>query len=284
MTTMMNSAAITSWLASTSPLGSDTYYALNRLEPEIQQAIKIILAVFHTIMSMPFTMSDDEIVRAKLRWWKEEIIKAQQQHASHPLCIALYPIMEKYELNYNALLQCITAIENQLQNCQFPDEKSLRDYYTYTYGIRERMIAKITCAEAKQHAEAIHHLAYTLGLIDNLQHIKSRAAKTYIFFTDEEAKELSVDKSKLLTLKISDDAKKLFQSHIDKAKKHFQIGVDMVRATTGGSTLQPLLLRAYLGLKWCDLVSEAQFPLFTHHIELTPLRRWWLSRRFIKTI
>ncbi len=268
--------ALNSWLNSISPTGSDTYYALLKVKPEKQHAIKIILALFDIFITMPFVLSDDEIVRAKLRWWKEELIKTQQHHASHPLSIALEPLMEKYQLNYNALLQCVSSIEDRVQNSQFSDEQSLRDFYTYTYGVRERMIAKILLPDAKQHAEAIHHLAYCLGLIDNLKHIRQRAAKTYMFFSDEEARELGVDKNLVLTMKMSEPLRKLFQRQIEKAKKHFQMG----RASTRASPLRPILIRAHLGLKWCDLISKEQFPLFTHRTELTPLRKWWYGWRY----
>lgn len=260
------------------PPGSDNYYALLKVEPEKQKAISIILAIFDAIMIIPFALSEDEIVRVKLRWWKEEIIKTQQGHASHPLCIQLFSIMQQYQLNYNALLQMISAIEDVVQNCQFSTEQSLRDFYTYTYGIRERMIAKIISPDASQFSDVIHHGAYCLALIDNLKYLRQRAMKTYVFFSDEEARELGVDKNLVLTMKISEPLKKLFQHHINKAKEHFKLA----RAGTGALPLRPLFIRAYLGLQWCDLISQEQFPIFTHQVELTAIRKWWYYRKFIK--
>lgn len=270
------------WLDTIAPPGSDNYYALGKITPEKQQAITIILALFETILQIPFTLSDDNLVRIKLRWWKEEIIKTQQRQASHPLCQALFSMMEKYQLNYNALLQMISAIEDIVQNCQFPTEQSLRDFYTYTYGIRERMIAKILLPEEKQYSEAIHHLAYCLGLIDNLKHIRQRAMKMYAFFSDEETRALGVDKNLVMTMKISEPLKKLFQVQIEKAYEHFLLGSKML-AFNGVSPqrrLRASLIRVSLGLKWCELVRDENFPFFTHQLELTPLRKWWHSLKF----
>jgi phytoene synthase len=284
------------WLDTIAPPGSDNYYALRKIETEKQQAIKIILALFDTIMQIPFTLSDDNIVRIKLRWWKEEIIKTQQGHASHPLCIALFPVMEKYQLNYNALLQMISAIEDIVQNCQFPTEQALRDFYTYTYGIRERMIAKIISSDASKFSEAIHHFAYSLALIDNLKNIRQRAMKTYAFFSDEEARELGVDKNLVLTLKMSEPLKKLFEYQIEKAEKNFQVAQDYLitphppigtfsrkekglRREISTKQLLPIILRVHLGLKWCELVHDEGFTIFTHQVELTPVRKWWYCWR-----
>ena len=273
---------INQWIENTAPPGSDNYYALLKVAPNKKHSIKILLALFEIFLTMPFVLNEDEMVRAKLRWWKEELIKAQQHHASHPLSIALKPIMESYQLNYNALLQSISTIENIVQNCQFPTEQSLRDFYTHTYGIRERMIAKILFPESKQYSESIHHLAFCLGLIDNLKHIRQRAAKTYVFFTDEEARELNVDKNLILTIKISEPLKKLFQRQIEKAHKHFQLAIEKLafNEVSPQRRLGPSLMRVSLGLKWCDLISQEQFPLFTHKTELTPIRKWWHSWRY----
>ncbi|MES2203850.1 MAG: squalene/phytoene synthase family protein [Pseudomonadota bacterium] len=271
---------INQWLDNITLAGSDNYYALLKIEPEKKHAIKILLALFEILITMPFVLSEDAMVHAKLRWWKEELIKTQQQHASHPLSMALEPIMEKYHLNYNALLQSISAIENIVQNCQFPTEQSLRDFYTHTYGIRERIIAKILLPESKQYSEAIHHLAYCLGLIDNLKHLRQRAIKTYAFFSDEEARELGIDKNLVLTMKISEPLKKLLARQIEKAQEHFQLGSE--KLTSNGVSpqrgLKPSLIRVSLGLKWCELVRDEKFSLFTHQIELTPLRKWWYTR------
>lgn len=273
---------INQWLNKIAPAGSDNYYALLKVAPEKQHAIKVLLTLFETLITLPFAISEDEIVRAKLRWWKEELIKTQQHHASHPLSIALEPIMESYQLNYNALLQSITAIENRVQNSQFPDEQSLRNFYTYTYGVRERMIAKVLSPETNIYSEAIHHLAYCLGLIDNLRHLRQRTLKTYLFFTDEEANELNVDKNLVLTMKVSEPLKKLFQRQIKKAHEHFRSASEKLtlNEVSPQRRLGPSLIRASLGLKWCDLITQEQFPLFTHKIELTPIRKWWHCWRY----
>lgn len=272
---MIDNITRTHWNNLIAPPGSDNYYALRKIKPEKQNAIKIILELFAAIFKIPFTLSDDHLVKIKLRWWKEEIIKTQQGHASHPLCIELFSIMKNYQLNYNALLQIIDAIESIVQNCQFPSEQSLRDFYTYTYGIRERMIAKILSPDASQFSETIHHLAYSLALIDNLKHIRQRALKTYVFFSDEEARELGVDKNLVLTMKISEPLKKLFEAQIKKARKHYDIAKGERH-----SPLQSLMIKCHLGLKWCELVRDEDFPLFTHQIELTPLRKWWHCWRY----
>ncbi len=294
---------INSWLNTIAPAGSDDYYGLRNIDSEKQNAIKLILALFDTIFNIPLTLSDDNLVNIKLRWWKEEMIKTERKEASHPLCIALSPIMAKYHLSYNALLQFISAIEGIVHHCQFPTEQSLRDFYTYTYGIRERMIAKILCPNASQYSDAIHHLAYSLALIDNLKHIYRRAKKMYLFFSDEETRELGIDKNIVLTMRISDSLKKLFEKQIEQASKHWKSAINIVRsnkiscqprrtshpqdinntkvkASFGWhDALRPLFLRTQLGLKWCDLIRDENFPLFTHQVDIAPLRKWWHTLR-----
>jgi hypothetical protein len=143
------------------------------------------------------------------------------------------------------------------------------------------MLAKITCTEAQQYAEAIHHFAYSLGMIDNLKHIRQRASKLYVFFTDEEAQQLALDKNLVLTLKISAPLKKLFTYHIEKARQQFQQGLDLLsNKQTMTASLLPLILRTHLGLKWAELIIEEQFPLFSQQTELTPLRKWWYCWRY----
>lgn len=266
------------WLKEIAQAGSDDYYALRKVEKSKQEELKIILALFDAIMKIPFRLKEDALVKIKLNWWKEELIKTQRDQASHPLTQALFFIMKAYQLNYNALLQFITALEEITQYCQFPNEQSLRDFYTYTYGIRERMILKILCPNQSDiMKESVHHGAYCLALIDNLKYIRERALKTYIFFSDEETKSLNIDKNLILSLKLSPDLMTLFEHQIQKAKEQ---ATYLYQKNQGNWLVHPFFrIRCELALRWGDLIKDEKFPLFTHHIELTALRKWWYSRK-----
>lgn len=260
-------------LASAVP-GSDNYYALRTVAQAPRAAIALLLTLFDTLLKIPFTLSEDSLVRIKLQWWHEEIQKTEQQHASHPLCLALYAVMDRYSLPYTALLDLINTLQTIVQQCPSTTEASLRHFYSHTYGIRERMIAQILVPHALERDEHIQTGAYCLAVIDNLRHLRQRALKSYVFFSEEEARALGVDKNQILTLTASESLTVLAQRQIEKIEAHFQ----RIK-NTPPLYLQPLLIRVYLGLQWCYLARDEAFPLFTHHIELTPLRKWWSLRK-----
>jgi len=255
--------------------GSDNYYALRDIPTKERQAIVTILSFFNTIMAVPFTVTDDHVAHHKLQWWQADIIKSTQNTASHPLSTEIASVTKAYHLNHNVLLQFIRTIENLIQNCQFRTEQSLRDFYTYTYGIRERMIAKILSPNAAAVSEEIHHGAYALALVDNLKNIRQGTLKTYVFFSDEETETLGKNKNIVLTRQMSEDLKELISHHI---KKIFYHG-DMVQNKKNYPALHPLIIRIELAKRWCTLIQEEDFPLFTNHIDLTPLRKWWHTRK-----
>ncbi len=255
-----------------SPPGSDYYYSLKKLPLTTANAIDNIFSVFDHITRIPITVSNDSIAHIKLQWWKKEIIETQQHNGTHPLSEMLYNTMNTHQLNFNSWLQIISTTENTLQSCQFTTEQSLRDYYTYTYGIREKMIAKILLPDVNAHSQAIYHFAYCLGLIDNLKNLHDFSKKMYGFFSDEELSSLSMKKAELFSLKTNPKIQELITLQTKKAKNTFEEGL-LLLPKEAHKAIRCIIIRCHLALTWATLLQSEEYQILEKKIILTPFRK-----------
>lgn len=256
--------------------GSDYYYSLRKLPKDVSCAVSTIFELFENIIRIPTQITNDSIAHLKLQWWKKEILETEQNQGTHPLSNTLHTIMKKYCLSYHAWLQIISTVEGTLQSCQFPTEQSLRDYYTYTYGIREKMIAKVLLGGLTTDAQAIYHFAYCLGLIDQLQHLRDYAKRMYGFFSDEELAAISMQKAELFGLRTTHNIQRLIQQQIIKAELSFKTGLDLPPKATL-KKLRCITIRCRLALTWAGLLNSEDYQLLEKKILLTPLRKVLIS-------
>lgn len=264
--------------------GSDIYYSLIKLPKSQAKDIQIILELFEGLLSIPTSVSDDQVAHAKLQWWSEEIIKISQNQGSHPISQDLYKIITQYQINPNAFGQVISTIENTLQNTQFETEQEIRNFYTYTLGIRERMIAKICFADAKnkistdptEYSQAIYHLAYCVGLINNLKNLRAHSQKLYGFFSDEELNNLAMQKAELFSLKTNNNIKSLISSELKKANQAYQDGLKLI-PKKHRKYLSGLITQCKLALAWGKLLPSENYAILEKQISLTPVRKFFIA-------
>ena len=175
----------------------------------------------------------------------------------------------------------INTIENTLQNTQFETEQDLRDYYTYTLGIRERMIAKITFPTSdldasKQHSQAIYSFAYCLGLIENLKNLRVHSKKLYSFLSDEELNNLSMQKAELFSLTTNKNIQDLVKIQIKKANIAYQSGLELL-PKKNHKQLRCLITRCKLALAWGKLLKSEEYKVLEKQISLTAIRKFFIA-------
>lgn len=265
--------------------GSDLYYSLIKSPKSQARDIQIILELFENLLSIPTNVSDDQVAHAKLQWWSDEIIKISQNQGTHPISQDLYKIITQYQINPNAFGQVISTIENTLQNTQFETEQEIRNFYTYTLGIRERMIAKICFANSKnktntdpaEYSQAIYHLAYCVGLINNLKNLRTNAQKLYGFFSDEKLNNLAMQKAELFSLKTNNNIKNLIITELKKANQAYQDGLILI-PKKHRKYLSSLIIQCKLALTWGKLLPSENYEVLEKQISLTPIRKYFIAR------
>lgn len=256
--------------------GSDNYYSLIKLPKSQANEIKVIIELFDNLLSIPTSVSDDQIAHAKLQWWSQELSNIAHGKGSHPISQNLYNIIKNYQINPGAFGQAINTIENTLQDTQFKTEQDLRNYYTYTAGIKERMIAKITFPESPQYTQAIYSLAYCLGLINNLKVLRINAKKLYGFFSDEELNSLSMQKAELFSFITNRNIEKLIILQINKAKEAYKNGLNAL-PEKHHKQLRCLITRCKLALAWAKLLKSENYQVLEKQISLTAIRKFFIA-------
>src|SRR2546421_1087628 len=78
--------------------GSSFYYSFLFLPPERRRAITALYAFCREVDDVVDEVTDPDIARSKLAWWRQEISAAYAGSAQHPVAKALQPVIPAFHL------------------------------------------------------------------------------------------------------------------------------------------------------------------------------------------
>ncbi len=258
--------------------GSSLYYALRWTEPAKRQAIAALFTLGQTLKFIPLDCSDTQVARQKLSWWRIECERLQTGNPTHPLLQTLLPIINQYALPAAIFSHCVDMLELHLDKREYIDLNELEDYYLAIQQIEASAI-KVTADNADIAADYSKQLSLAWQYSFNLQYFRKIALRRQYRFTQEEISQL--DLNAISALRMTESLKAWLAKQAHYANAHYQQALQLLPLTQRYSQL-PFLIFTKLQLKLLEEIEKDGWQIFTHQLELTPLRKLWLAWRIRK--
>src|SRR5688572_22627230 len=123
--------------------GSSLHYSLLFLPPEQRRAITALCAYCKELRYVVDAVSDAQVARTKLAWWRLEIGRLFDGNPSHPVMNALQPFAAEYGIGAGHLNQVIDGMEMDLAQTRYLDFAGLSRYCDLAAGAAASAAARI---------------------------------------------------------------------------------------------------------------------------------------------
>jgi phytoene synthase len=243
------------------PKGSDNHYALLKLPHETKQKISAVLHLFDTIFSIPFTVSDEEIAKVKLAWWKGEIDNTQQGKPTHPIT----QIFSHFKLDLSPSLSLIHELDTLFGYCRFDNIEDLMVFIINTFGQSETAIARLMGEDIETHREAILQAATLLALTYFVRHLRQHSKRSFFFLPESELTQCNVSHKNILDFTTTDNIKQLLSLQHDKVMK-----------ADSFKQCRPTFLRCKLAKQWWKAVKSERYQVLEKQVLIPALRKFFL--------
>lgn len=107
------------------PLGSSAYYSVRFAPRRLRHDLAALLAWHRQVQAILDEVSDPDIARHKLQWWREELNGTYEGKPRHPLSVALRGVLAKHSLPPGSFLQIAGQVEEAILNRHPADEAAL---------------------------------------------------------------------------------------------------------------------------------------------------------------
>lgn len=249
------------------PEGSNLYYALLFEPAETRRYLLPLFALHYEIADCLTASTDPGVIRVKLQWWSEELVRLADNEPRHPVTTALLPVVAETGTDPALFSQYLETTGSLLsrRSCTLPAIEWLGQMQT---GLGA--LWKAAAAISNTRSDSLTLLQHNGGkgfMVELLQNIHYLIPRGIVFIPDELR---------------------------EQPDEH---GVSLARFRTLFDTLETQLEQDYVALAGtgridyyhrimnrlaCTVCTEIRldgYQLPKHKVVLTPLRKFWIATR-----
>jgi phytoene synthase len=246
------------------PVGSSAYYSVRFAPPDLRDALALLFGWRAQLRDVPVQCSDPGVARLKLQWWREELGRAFEGEARHPLTRALSPVVRRWDLPGIPFLEVADAAEDEVRKQPAPDMERLEHSLDRDHGALFELLGRchgITDPPAIQTLRRLGSFCALVYLIRDLGAMRRRhhdpLPRDWLANTGADPK---------------DDYRKPLRRLAQRAR-------ELRRGETPNAAPPVVAVRVAILETLLTELERSDFPVLDRRVGLTPVRKLWIGWR-----
>jgi phytoene synthase len=258
--------------------GSSFYYSFLFLPPERRRAITAFYAFCREVDDVVDEIHDPGVASAKLQWWREEVERLKQNTPQHPVTQALQPFIRGFNIDTQYLQLIIDGMQMDLEQTRYLDFDSLRKYCYHVAGVVGLVSARIFGVTQPQTLQYAETLGLAFQLTNILRDVGEDARQGRVYLPEQDMERYGVTRAQLMRCEANESFRALMQFETERAQALYQQAFALL-PVEDKKAQRPGLIMAAIYRTLLDEIARDNFPVLTHRVSLTPLRKLWLAWR-----
>lgn len=256
--------------------GSSFYYSFRFLSPDRRRAITALYAFCREVDDIADEVSDTNVARAKLGWWRSEIANLFDGHPTHPVTKALEPATKNFRVDAVRLNEIIDGMEMDLVKKRYRDWDELQLYCHRVAGVVGQLSASIfgyTNCSTIVYAE---HLGLAFQMTNIIRDVGEDARRDRVYLPMDELNQFQVPVADLLNAKHTAAFAALMAFQTDRAKSLYAKAFESL-SPEDRRRQRPGLIMSAIYKTLLDEIARDGFLVLNQRTSLTPIRKLWIA-------
>jgi phytoene synthase len=258
--------------------GSSFYYSFLYLPPERRRAIIALYAFCREVDDAVDEPGDTQLAAAKLAWWRSELANLFAGKPQHPVTKALAAHLESYSISLENLSEIVDGMEMDLTQTRYLDWPALERYCYRVAGVVGILAAGIFGYRDARTLDYARELGIAFQLTNIIRDVGEDARKNRIYLPMEDLKRFGLPAVDILKLKETAAFRSLMQFEAERARSYYARALATLPSADRRAQRPGLIMAAIYRALLTELERDG-FPVLTHRISLTPLRKFWIAWR-----
>src|SRR6516165_2129507 len=256
--------------------GSSFYYSFLFLPPERRRAITALYAFCREVDDVVDEVTDPELARTKLAWWRAEVSAAFTGAPQHPVALALKPVVAQFRLPEEHFQTVIDGMAMDLERSRYLDFTELERYCHCVAGVVGLMSAEIFGYSNPATREYARDLGIAFQLTNIIRDVGEDARRGRIYLPQDELKSFGVTTADVLQRRITPGFTALMAHQVARARVwHTKALAELPRRDRRAQ--RPGLIMAAIYRRLLDEIERDGYRVLDQRIALTPLAKAWLA-------
>ena len=258
--------------------GSSFYYSFRLLPPERRRAITALYAFCREVDDAVDEVSDPQVARLKLAWWRQEIAATYAGTPRHPVALALQPVVTRFALPQNLLQEVIDGMQMDLENTRYVDFAALETYCHKVAGVVGLLSAEIFGYTEPVTRGYARDLGVAFQLTNVVRDVGEDARRGRIYLPQDELARFGVASSQLLRGDAGGGFRDLMAFQVQRAQQWYDRALGQLPAIDRKAQ-RPGLAMAAIYRTLLGEIARDGYRVLDRRIALTPLRKLWIAWR-----
>ncbi len=258
--------------------GSSFYYSFLFLPPERRRAITALYAFCREVDDAVDEPSDPAVARAKLAWWRDEVVRLFRGAPQHPVSQALAPAVRDFGVSESGLSEIMDGMEMDLAQSRYLDYAGLRLYCHRVAGVVGTLAAGIFGYADPKTLDYAERLGIAFQLTNIIRDVGEDARKNRIYLPMDEMQRFGVTAADVLGGRETDAFRSLMEFQGERARRTYAEALALLPREDRRAQ-RPGLVMAAIYRALLDEIARDGYRVLRQRVALTPIRKLWIAWR-----
>jgi phytoene synthase len=255
--------------------GSSFTSSFRFLPKEKREAMTVLYAYCREVDDVVDECSDAGVARTTLGWWRNEVAAVYGGKPTHPVCQALVPMVQRYNLPQEHLLEIIDGMEMDLEQPRYADFKSLQLYCYRVASVVGLLSAEIFGYTDRQTLKYAHDLGIAFQLTNIIRDVGEDARRNRIYLPMDEMQQFGVTAADILNGRETENFHKLMAFQIERARRYYKQAFEHLPSPDRKAQRAGLVM-AEVYQAVLNEVERSGCHVLRERVSLTPTYKLWL--------
>ena len=256
--------------------GSSFYYSFLFLPPGKRRAITALYAFCREVDDVVDECSDINVARATLNWWRGEVAEIYAGRPQHPVALALAPVVKRFNLAQEHLLEIIDGMEMDIDRPRYPDFKSLQLYCYRVASVVGLLSAEIFGYSDRRTLKYAHDLGIAFQLTNIIRDVGEDARRNRIYLPMDEMRQFGVTAADILEARETENFHRLMAFQVERAQRYYRQAFDHLPAADRKAQRTGLIMAAIYRAT-LDEIEKSGCHVLRERISLGSGYKLWLA-------
>ena len=256
--------------------GSSFYYSFLFLPPERRRAIVALYAFCREVDDVVDEVSDVDVARAKLAWWRREVAAAYDGAPQHPVTQALQPVVARFGLPQAHLQTIIDGMAMDLEQVRYLDFADLERYCHKVAGVVGLLSAEIFGRTDERTLDYARDLGIAFQLTNLVRDVGEDARRGRIYLPQDEMARFGVAPATLLRAQGGEEFRALMAFQVERARAWYDRALAALPQADRKAQRTGLIMAAIYRTLLDEIARDSEAVL-RGRVSLTPLRKLWIA-------
>ncbi len=258
--------------------GSSFYYSFLFLPRDQRTAITALYAFCREVDDVVDEGLDPVVARTKLDWWRTEIAAVFDGTPTHPVSLALAPVVKAFDLPQARFEDIIEGMRMDLDYNRYPDFATLEVYCHRVAGVVGLLSARIFGYSVPATLDYARDLGIALQLTNIVRDVGEDVRRNRIYLPLDELDRFGVTTDDLILFRETEEIAALLRFQAERAKAFYSRAMAALPSADRRRQRAGLVMAAIYRKLLGEVEAEGA-RIMNRRVSLTPIVKLWTAWR-----